>query len=96
MSDKNPHAHIIVIGNEKGGTGKSTIAMHLAIKLLNEGFSVATMDFDGRQGSLSKYVQNRKNFAPQTAFISASPSTILSNRLQTMPKSPTTLTGYMT
>lgn len=62
MSDKNPHAHIIVIGNEKGGTGKSTIAMHLAIKLLNEGFSVATMDFDGRQGSLSKYVQNRKNF----------------------------------
>ncbi|MBQ7286061.1 MAG: AAA family ATPase [Alphaproteobacteria bacterium] len=65
MSDKNHHAHIIVIGNEKGGTGKSTIAMHLAIKLLNEGFSVATIDFDGRQGSLSKYIQNRKNFCTQ-------------------------------
>ncbi len=62
MADTKVPAHIIVIGNEKGGTGKSTIAMHLAIKLLNEGFSVATMDFDGRQGSLSKYIQNRKNF----------------------------------
>lgn len=62
MSDTSHQAHIIVIGNEKGGTGKSTIAMHLAVKLLNEGFSVATMDFDGRQGSLTKYVQNRKNF----------------------------------
>ena len=62
MAETKVPAHIIVIGNEKGGTGKSTIAMHLAIKLLNEGFSVATMDFDGRQGSLSKYIQNRKNF----------------------------------
>ena len=59
MAETKVPAHIIVIGNEKGGTGKSTIAMHLAIKLLNEGFSVATMDFDGRQGSLSKYIQNR-------------------------------------
>ena len=62
MSEHKHPAHIIVIGNEKGGTGKSTIAMHLAIKLLNEGYAVATMDFDGRQGSLSKYIQNRKNF----------------------------------
>ena len=47
-------AHVIVISNEKGGTGKSTISMHLAIKLMQEGFSVATVDMDGRQGTLSK------------------------------------------
>ena len=53
-------AHIIVVSNEKGGTGKSTISMHLAIKLLQEGFSVATIDMDGRQGTLTKYIENRK------------------------------------
>lgn len=55
-------AHIIVVSNEKGGTGKSTISMHLAVLLLNEGFSVATIDVDGRQGTLSKYLSNRQNF----------------------------------
>ena len=28
-------AHIIVLGNEKGGTGKSTLAMHVAVALLH-------------------------------------------------------------
>lgn len=56
-------AHIIVVSNEKGGTGKSTICMHLAIKLLQEGFSVATIDLDGRQGTLTKYIENRKNYS---------------------------------
>lgn len=55
-------AHVIVISNEKGGTGKSTISMHLAVKLLQEGFSVATIDMDGRQGTLSKYLENRQTF----------------------------------
>ena len=55
-------AHIIVVSNEKGGTGKSTICMHLAIKLLQEGFTVATIDLDGRQGTLSKYIENRKTY----------------------------------
>ena len=55
-------AHVIVVSNEKGGTGKSTISMHLAIKLLQEGFKVATVDLDGRQGTLSKYIENRKSF----------------------------------
>lgn len=62
MNDNPKKAHIIVISNEKGGTGKSTIAMHLAIKLLQENFSVATIDLDGRQGSLSKYIANRQAF----------------------------------
>ena len=44
--DNSKKAHIIVVSNEKGGTGKSTISMHLAIKLLQEGFSVATIDME--------------------------------------------------
>jgi len=58
----NKKAHVIVVSNEKGGTGKSTISLHLAIKLMQEGFNVATIDLDGRQGTLSGYLQNRKKF----------------------------------
>jgi chromosome partitioning protein len=58
-------SHIIVIGNEKGGTGKSTLAMHLAVKLMLENFQVAVIDLDGRQGSLSKYVAYRRAFCAQ-------------------------------
>lgn len=61
MSEKK--AHTIVISNEKGGTGKSTISMHLAIKLLQEGFKVATIDLDGRQGTISQYLNNRAFFS---------------------------------
>jgi len=58
----NKKAHIIVIGNEKGGTGKSTISMHLAVKFLQEDYKIATIDLDGRQGTLSKYISNREKF----------------------------------
>lgn len=63
--EKTSQAHVIVISNEKGGTGKSTIAMHLAVKLMQEGFKIATIDLDGRQGSLSKYIENRQSFCEQ-------------------------------
>lgn len=52
--------YIIVLGNEKGGTGKSTITMHLAIHFLYENLNVATIDVDARQGTLSRYIENRK------------------------------------
>lgn len=52
-------AHVIVIGNEKGGTGKSTVAMHLAVSLLVLGASVGTIDLDARQATLSRYIENR-------------------------------------
>ena len=55
-------SHIIVVSNEKGGTGKSTISMHLAIKLMYEQYNVAVIDLDGRQGSLSKYINARRSF----------------------------------
>jgi len=56
-------AHVIVVGNEKGGSGKSTTAMHVAVALLKSGYSVATVDLDGRQLSLTRYVENRKRWA---------------------------------
>lgn len=56
------HAHVIVVGNEKGGSGKSTTAMHIAVALMMQGYTVATIDVDGRQGTLSRYITNREMF----------------------------------
>ncbi len=56
-------AHVIAVGNEKGGTGKSTTAFHLAIYLLYDGFNVASIDVDSRQQTLTQYVRNRRNWA---------------------------------
>ncbi len=53
-------AHVIICGNEKGGSGKTTTAMHIAVSLLNSGYRVATIDLDLRQASLSSYVKNRE------------------------------------
>lgn len=53
-------AHIIVVGNEKGGTGKSTLSMHLIVSLLQQGLSVGSIDIDARQATLTRYIQNRK------------------------------------
>jgi chromosome partitioning protein len=55
--------HIIVLGNEKGGSGKSTTAMHLIVALLAAGKRVGSIDLDARQGSLSRYVENRRKTA---------------------------------
>jgi chromosome partitioning protein len=51
--------HIIVVGNEKGGSGKSTVAMHILVSLLNEGHDVGALDLDSRQGTFSRYIENR-------------------------------------
>ncbi|MBU0724495.1 MAG: division plane positioning ATPase MipZ [Alphaproteobacteria bacterium] len=53
-------AHIIVVGNEKGGSGKSTTAMHVIVSLLRDGYSVGSLDLDARQGTLTRYINNRK------------------------------------
>ncbi len=52
--------HIIVLGNEKGGSGKTTTSMHLIVALLRLGFRVGTLDIDARQRSLTRYLENRK------------------------------------
>ncbi|MEQ9640834.1 MAG: division plane positioning ATPase MipZ [Alphaproteobacteria bacterium] len=52
--------HIIVLGNEKGGSGKSTSAMHIIVALLKAGATVGSLDLDDRQQSLSRYLENRQ------------------------------------
>lgn len=52
-------SHIFVIGNEKGGAGKTTCAMHLIVSLLEQGYRVASIDTDSRQQSLTSYINNR-------------------------------------
>ncbi|MFN7039447.1 MAG: division plane positioning ATPase MipZ, partial [Alphaproteobacteria bacterium] len=56
-------AYIIVVGNEKGGAGKTTSAMHIIASLLTLGFKVGSIDTDTRQLSLTNYINNRKNTA---------------------------------
>ncbi|PRY93533.1 chromosome partitioning protein [Hasllibacter halocynthiae] len=51
--------HIIVVGNEKGGSGKSTTAMHIATALARMGQAVAALDLDLRQKSMARYLANR-------------------------------------
>lgn len=54
--------YIIVFGNEKGGAGKTTTAMHAISSLLYEGYAVSSIDLDSRQRSLSNYLENRKAY----------------------------------
>ena len=55
--------HVIVLGNEKGGSGKSTTAMHIIVALLKSGRHVGAIDLDIRQRSLTRYLENRKKFS---------------------------------
>ena len=57
------HGRVIVVGNEKGGAGKSTIAMHLACSLLQAGARVTTLDLDLRQQSMGRFLANRRAWA---------------------------------
>ena len=51
--------HRIVFANEKGGTGKSTTAVHVAVALAYRGAKVAAIDLDHRQRTLYRYFENR-------------------------------------
>lgn len=62
---KSTGAHVIVVGNEKGGSGKSTTAMHIVVSLLDRGYNVAIIDLDSRQKSLARYIENRQAYADQ-------------------------------
>ena len=61
--DNSRMAYVIVVGNEKGGSGKTTTSMHITIALLNAGYKVATIDLDGRQRSFTRYLENRRNWS---------------------------------
>ncbi|MGC1464848.1 MAG: division plane positioning ATPase MipZ [Pseudolabrys sp.] len=56
-------ARVIVVGNEKGGSGKSTVAMHVAVALIKAGHRVASLDLDVRQRTFTRYIENRRIWA---------------------------------
>ncbi len=73
-------AHIIVFGNEKGGSGKSTTAMHTAIALLRLGYRVGTIDLDARQGTLTRYLKKRFDYITRNREHLPSPAHIAIER----------------
>ncbi|MGF1628392.1 MAG: division plane positioning ATPase MipZ [Kiloniellaceae bacterium] len=58
--------YVIVVGSEKGGTGKSTTAIHLTVALLKLGFRVGSIDLDARQGTFTGFFRNRDAQARQS------------------------------
>lgn len=66
-------AHIIVVGNEKGGSGKSTTCMHVATALARSGFRVGALDLDLRQRSFGRYIENRTAFLDRNAIALPTP-----------------------
>jgi chromosome partitioning protein len=65
-ADVKPHAHTIVVGNEKGGTGKTTTAMHIVVALLRLNHRVTAIDLDSRQQTFARYIENRKAFVARS------------------------------
>ena len=59
-------AHVVVLASEKGGSGKSTAALHIAVALLKAGQRVATIDLDSRQKTFTHYIENRRVWAERT------------------------------
>jgi len=54
--------NVIVLGNEKGGSGKSTTAIHIIIGLMRDGYRVGALDLDARQGTLAGTLAARQHF----------------------------------
>lgn len=69
-------AHIIVVGNEKGGAGKSTVSMHVATALARLGHRVGVLDLDLRQQSLARYMANRRAFLSAEGLDLPTPRTV--------------------
>lgn len=74
--------HILVLGNAKGGSGKSTTAMHVITRLLAMGHKVGAIDLDGQQQTLGRYMENRSHFREQRGLDLAMPElrTIVEHR----------------
>jgi chromosome partitioning protein len=73
-------SHVIVFGNEKGGTGKSTTAMHVMTALARMGHRVGILDLDLRQRSLGRYLENRASYLESKSASLAMP---IEERMQT-------------
>jgi len=68
-----PQASVIVVGNEKGGAGKSTIAIHTAAALLHAEAKVAVLDLDLRQQSTAHFFANRRTWLAANSAVAPMP-----------------------
>ena len=68
------NAHLIVFANEKGGSGKSTTSVHVAVALATAGRRVAAIDLDTRQRTLARYLENRQATARRAGVALAIPT----------------------
>jgi chromosome partitioning protein len=78
MSSK---SHFIVFANEKGGTGKSTTAVHTAVALAVSGHKVAAIDLDTRQKTMTRYLDNREGTARRRGIVLPGPKHVALNLL---------------
>lgn len=60
------HANCIVVGNEKGGSGKSTTVINLIFGLMDRGHNVVCADLDFRQRTLTRFLECRAAYAEAT------------------------------
>jgi len=67
-------AHIIVVGNEKGGAGKSTVSMHVATALARMGHRISGLDLDLRQRTFGRYIENRRAYIEDSGLDLACPA----------------------
>jgi chromosome partitioning protein len=65
---------VIVLGNEKGGSGKSTIAINIIVALMKAGHRVASIDTDSRQLSLTRYLENRARWSRKAGLSLEAPT----------------------
>ena len=70
-------AHVIVVANEKGGTGKSTTAVHIGVALALAGKRTALIDLDSRQRTSARYLENRWNHAQRIGIKLAGPAAVV-------------------
>ena len=75
-----PRAHTIVFGNEKGGSGKTTAALHVAVALARSGWKVGAIDLDLRQKSMSRHLENRAQWMAKAERALPSPELIAVTR----------------
>src|SRR5687768_8016629 len=61
--------HVLALVTQKGGTGKSTLAVSLAVAATEAGLAATILDLDP-QGTARAWSERRRNPAPQVAALS--------------------------
>ncbi len=83
LQTSSANAHTLVLGNEKGGSGKSTLCIHLAVALMLDGMRVTTIDLDARKQTLTHMIRNRRKWAETQDIFLPTPENFLLDHTET-------------